>query len=313
MTGLRKTLAAWLDASEPAVLATIAAARGSTPREEGARMLIGTARTAGTIGGGRLEFEAIAEARKMIRDGVAERALALPLGPAIGQCCGGHVTVRFEQATPATLAALAGLEHEELAARPVVLLFGAGHVGKAIATAMAPLPLRLVWIDSRAEEFPAEIPDNIERLVTADPTMRLVAAPPGASAIILTYSHALDFELTEAALRRGDLAYVGLIGSATKRVKFERLYLAHGGSMADLGRLVCPIGPGLSRDKRPAVIAAMVAAEVLVAIDGGQNSSSARIGSAAKQPAAACEASCLDPRVLRFTRDNVPVALRHSA
>jgi xanthine dehydrogenase accessory protein XdhC len=260
-------------------------------------MLIGPDRTAGTIGGGRLEFEAIAAARTLIESGATQRTLALPLGPAIGQCCGGHVTVQLERATRTTLAASLHRENEELAARPLLFLFGAGHVGKAIATAMAPLPLRLVWVDSRSEEFPADIPGNVERLLTADPLTELEAAPAGAGAIILTHSHALDFALAEAALSRGDLAYVGLIGSSTKRTKFQRLYMSHGGKPADLAQLVCPIGAGLSRDKRPAVIAAMVAAEVLVAMDGARTSM--------KQPAAPCDASCLDPAVLRCTRAGI--------
>jgi xanthine dehydrogenase accessory protein XdhC len=207
------------------------------------------------------------------------------------------VTVEFERASQNTLAMLARLEDEELAGRPVVLLFGAGHVGKAIAAAMAPLPLRLVWIDSRTNEFPSEISGNVEQTITDAPATCIATARAGASALILTHSHALDFELAEAALRRGDLAYVGLIGSATKRTKFERLYTSHGGNAVDLARLVCPIGAGLSRDKRPAVIAAMVAAEVLVAIDAGQ-----RPGSVTKQPTSSCDASCLDPELLRCTR-----------
>jgi xanthine dehydrogenase accessory protein XdhC len=141
-------------------------------------------------------------------------------------------------------------------------MFGAGHVGKAIAVAIAPLPLRLAWIDTRAEEFPETMSQGAECVVAADPVARVTTAPAGASVLILTHSHALDFALAEAALKRGDFAYVGMIGSATKRRRFERWYVARGGDVNSLSRLTCPIGAGL-RDKRPAVIAAMVAAELL--------------------------------------------------
>jgi xanthine dehydrogenase accessory protein XdhC len=158
-------------------------------------------------------------------------------------------------------------EQEELAGLPAIYLFGAGQVGKAIAYALAPLPLRLIWVDSRAEEFPDTVPLSVTKIVAADPVARVRMAEPGAGFLILTHDHALDFELASAALRRGDALYVGLIGSRTKRRKFEHLYRAGGGRSADLARLVCPIGAGLSRDKRPPVIAAMVAAELLIAID----------------------------------------------
>ena len=267
MTQLSESLRRSLDAGTPSVLVTLTEALGSTPREAGARMLVGAKGATGTIGGGRLEFEAIAAARRLIQSEVARDEMEIPLGPAIGQCCGGRVTVRLERADRGILERIARLESDERDALPWVYLFGAGHVGKAIARALAPLPLRLLWLDSRNEEFPEILPDGVERMVTADPVARMRNAPPGASALILTHSHALDFDLAEATVRRGDIAYAGLIGSATKRRRFERWYVARGGAPGDLQRLVCPIGAGLDRDKRPAVIAAMVAAELLMAID----------------------------------------------
>jgi xanthine dehydrogenase accessory protein XdhC len=162
-------------------------------------------------------------------------------------------------------------ERDERARLPAVYLFGAGHVGKAIALALAPLPLRLIWVDSRVEAFPDSLPPGVAPLVSADPVARARIAEPGAGFLVLTHDHALDFDLAEAALRRGDALYVGMIGSETKRRKFERLYLARGGDPADLARLICPIGAGLTRDKRPPVIAAMVAAELLIVIDHAAN------------------------------------------
>jgi len=271
MTGIAQMLGRALAVGEPAVLVTVADALGSTPREAGARMLVGARRTAGTIGGGRLEHEAIAAARRLIEAGAVTRHMELPLGPAIGQCCGGHVRLRLERADAGVLAELERLERAERDGLPPIYLFGAGHVGKAIVQALAPLPLRLIWIDSRADEFPETIPDGVTRLVAADPLACAALAEPGSGFLILTHEHALDFDLAAAALGRGDALYVGLIGSRTKRRKFERLYVARGGKPDDLGRLVCPIGGGLTRDKRPPVIAAMVVAELLIVIDRAAN------------------------------------------
>ena len=265
MTALSATLSNWLSQSAPAILVTVAEARGSTPREEGAGMLVGPDACAGTVGGGRLEWTAIATARRMLEDGTAAEMLDLPLGPATGQCCGGHVVLRLERADPATLAALQERERRALAARPTLLLFGAGHVGRAMASAFAPLPLRLLWIDGRAQEFPETIPAGVERILTDSPLDPLATAPAGAGYLVLTHSHALDFEITEAALRRSDAAYVGMIGSATKRAKFERWFRARGRDVSALEGLTCPIGAALSGDKRPEVIAALAAAELLTA------------------------------------------------
>ena len=148
-------------------------------------------------------------------------------------------------------------------ALPVVLLFGAGHVGRALARALAPLPLRVRWVDARAHEFPDPPVEGVETVVTDRPLPAIEAAPAGSAVLVLTHSHTLDFILTEAALRRPDLAYVGLIGSRTKRRRFERGFRDLGLGEGDLARLVCPIGSDRLRDKRPAVIAALVAAELL--------------------------------------------------
>ncbi|WP_448191084.1 xanthine dehydrogenase accessory protein XdhC [Azospirillum sp. sgz301742] len=264
MTGLAATLGDWLERSQGAVLVTITQARGSTPREAGARMLVGRGATLGTVGGGRLEWEAVATARRMLDDGSTAETLDMPLGPALGQCCGGHVTLRLERADAGTLAVLEDVERGEAERRPHVLLFGAGHVGKAIAAALAPLPLAVRWIDERAHEFPDPMPSDVEKVVSANALDYVAAAPAGSGYLILTHSHALDFAIAAAVLDRGDATYVGLIGSATKRRRFEREYFARGRDPARLERLTCPIGSALKGDKRPAVIAALVAAEVLI-------------------------------------------------
>lgn len=256
-----------LAAGESVIVVTVARAQGSTPRASGTRMAVGASDILGTIGGGRLEWEAVRRARDMIAAGTASDALDVPLGPAVGQCCGGRVVLRLECADTAAVAALAEAEAREWAAAPQVAVFGAGHVGAALVRALAPLPVRILWADARPGMFPDALGDNVE-IEAAD----LVDAPrravPGAAMVVMTHSHALDFAVTGAALRRGDACYVGLIGSRTKRRKFERWFAAHGGEGRALDRLVCPIGDAGVADKRPEVIAALTAVEILRALAG---------------------------------------------
>ncbi len=154
-------------------------------------------------------------------------------------------------------------EQQVAASRFPVMLFGAGHVGEAIARALAPLGAQVSWVDSRDEIFPAVAPDGVTPVCTDTPAAEVRAAPPGSYFLVLTHSHALDFELCEAILARQDFAYFGLIGSATKRASFEHRLIARGLEPARLGDMTCPIGiPGV-RSKQPAVIAVSVAAQLL--------------------------------------------------
>jgi xanthine dehydrogenase accessory factor len=247
---------------EPAIAVTVETARGSTPQAAGARMIVTTTAIAGTVGGGRLEFEAMLRARDMIAANTAEDRLDLPLGPAVGQCCGGRVVLHLRRADEAFVRELAVMERHETRQAPRVAVFGAGHVGAALVHALAPLPLRILWCDGRPRVFTGESWDNVETH-TGDPLDHVSRCPPGTAVVVLTHSHALDYALTEAALRRGDLAYVGLIGSRTKRRRFERWFAARGGDATALAALVCPIGDAGVIDKRPRVIAAFTAAEIM--------------------------------------------------
>ncbi len=263
---LARRLRDLLRAGEPAVLVTVERALGSTPREAGAAMLVtGGGGCHGTIGGGRLEWEATARARELlVASGEDEARLELPLGPAVGQCCGGRVDLQLRRAGPGELAELEAAERAARAALPPVLVFGAGHVGRALVAALAPLPLRLRWVDPRAGMFPEPAPEGVAVAATGGLRREVEAAPPGASFFVLTHSHALDFEVCAAALERGDFAYLGLIGSGTKRARFEHGFRELGIPPDRVARLVCPIGGTALRDKRPAVIAALAAAELLV-------------------------------------------------
>jgi len=221
---------------------------GSTPREAGAEMFVARDDVEGTIGGGQLEYLAIDRARRMIAQGEREAALTVALGPDIGQCCGGKVELSFDRERPA-----------RREAGPPVLVFGAGHVGRALARTLKLLPLAPRLIDTRAAELALADPD-IPTTLSAIPEAEIRAAPAGAAYVILTHDHALDFLLAAEALQRKDAAYVGMIGSRTKRATFTH-YAAR--ERVDIGALVCPIAAGFPRDKRPEVIAAFAAAEIL--------------------------------------------------
>ena len=266
MSGLAPILRLLLQGAEPAVLVSVAEVKGSAPREAGTHMIVTAERSHGTIGGGSLEWEAILRARALLGGGDASATMQLPLGPELGQCCGGFVSLRLQRADRALCAELEAIEAREREKLPLVLLFGAGHVGKALASALAPLPLRVRWIDSRADAFPDPAIAVSEVVVSERLLDEVEAAPAGAAFLVLTHSHALDSMVCAAALQRGDFAYLGLIGSRTKRAQFERAFRDLGLPQEEIDRLVCPIGGGRIRDKRPAVIAALVAAELLEAL-----------------------------------------------
>ncbi|WP_127599228.1 xanthine dehydrogenase accessory protein XdhC [Nitratireductor alexandrii] len=271
MTKTATSLKAFLDAHPAAAKVEVSAAKGSTPREAGAWMLVAPERIFGTIGGGQLEFMAIDEARALLRAAPAaeaerEKALDIPLGPEIGQCCGGRVGLsieRVDQGLRDRLLARARAEDDRL---PRVLVFGGGHVGRALAETLVLLPVRATVVETRAEAI-AGFPADVETRLSAVPEELVRAASAGTAFVVLTHDHALDFLIVSEALKRGDAAYVGMIGSATKKATFRSWFLkTAGGSAAALSRLVTPIGGDGVRDKRPAVIAALAAAEIMTAL-----------------------------------------------
>ncbi|TDL74841.1 xanthine dehydrogenase accessory protein XdhC [Palleronia sediminis] len=252
-------------ASRPRVVRVrVDAVRGSAPRERDAAMFVAADAIWGTIGGGQLEYRMIDRARAMLAAGEAAARVDMALGPEIGQCCGGRVELALDLLDGDARADAVARLAAERAARPVVQIHGAGHVGRALAGCLAPLPVRATLIDSRAAEL-ALCDAPVERCETALPEAEIRAAPPGTAFVVLTHDHALDFLLTAEALARGDAAYVGLIGSDTKRRRFERFHAAQD-AQGDLSRLTCPIGATGSADKRPEVIAAFVAAEIMTAL-----------------------------------------------
>jgi xanthine dehydrogenase accessory factor len=264
---LKGTATRWLAGGVPAVLVEVTATQGSAPREAGTRMVVSADEAVGTIGGGHLEWRAIAEARAMLGagdPGPLRRHVAL--GPSLGQCCGGTVDLRFERLQPAHLQAW-----PEPAPRFTLQLYGAGHVGRAIVALLCGLPCRVQWIDEREAEFPPGPPQapHVERVCVEPVQAEVRVAPPGAFYLVLTHSHDLDMAISEAILRRGDFGFFGLIGSRTKRTRFERRLRDRGIPEAQLARMTCPIGvPGIG-GKEPEVLAVAAVAQLLQAAGPG--------------------------------------------
>ncbi len=247
-----------------AVLVMVTGTRGSVPRESGAWMLVTAQGSAGTIGGGHLELQAMARARRLLAGGAVEREQSVSLGPALGQCCGGVVELSYEIIRTHDLESV----QTRLASRRTPLaLFGGGHVGRAIVDALALLPFDILWIDSRDEIFPVNLPRGVT-CEHSDPVQAAVRdLAPHSRVLIMSFSHAEDLDIVASCLQRlrehDDLPYVGLIGSQTKWAAFRHRLQERGFTAAELDRITCPIGiPGIV-GKEPAVIAASVAAQIL--------------------------------------------------
>ncbi len=262
---LLSELIAHLDAA-PAVLVDVVAVQGSVPREPGAWMAVTAAGQIGTVGGGHLEWQACERARAMLAGGArASQRQTVALGPSLGQCCGGQVTLRYQLVEQADRDAL---NQRLRAGHTPVALFGGGHVGRAIVAALTPLPFDIHWIDSRDEVFPANLPPQV-LTEHSDPVHRAVAdLRAGARVLIMSFSHAEDLDVVAACLQRqrerGDLPFVGLIGSRTKWATFRHRLEARGFTEAELDYVTCPIGLPEIKGKAPATIAASVTAQLLM-------------------------------------------------
>ncbi|MEZ2130449.1 MULTISPECIES: xanthine dehydrogenase accessory protein XdhC [unclassified Sinorhizobium] len=255
----------FLSAHPRIILVEITHAQGSTPREAGTFMLVAENAIWGTIGGGQFEFMAIHNARDLLAGSGGSEGMDIPLGPEIGQCCGGRTQLRFRVMTQQLMEEFGKRLNIEAESCPEVYLFGAGHVGHALAAALAPLPLFTTIVETRKAEL-SNLPPTTQARHVAMPEALVSEIRPGGAVVILTHDHALDFLIAREALARADLAYVGMIGSATKRATFSNWLFREGGDRAMLDRLTLPIGGSAVRDKRPEVIAAMTVAEILTAL-----------------------------------------------
>ena len=257
-----------------AIWITVTKAQGSVPRGEGTVMAVFHDDFLGTIGGGHLEFEVIAEARQILQS--ASIAQALPaekrfaLGPSLGQCCGGALVVKFEKVDKTDLPQLLKrLEAQTSSRFQPLALFGGGHVGKALINVLAPLPFHVRWIDSRDEIFPSDVAPQVV-CEHSNPVQAAVPdLAPNSRVLIMSFSHAEDLDIVAACLKRlrvqKDLPYIGLIGSATKWATFKRRLAERGFTEEECKQITCPIGVSGIKGKEPEVIAVAVAAQLLQA------------------------------------------------
>jgi xanthine dehydrogenase accessory factor len=251
-------------AHEDAVLVRVAVAQGSVPRTVGAWMAVFARGGVNTIGGGHLELQAMLEARERLQGKAGAAQIRYPLGPALGQCCGGVVYLQFERVgasdAPTLLAQLAPR------CQPVAL-FGGGHVGRALVQLLGNLPFDVTWVDSRDEIFPETVPDKV-RCEHSQPVQGAVAGlASGSLVLIMSFSHAEDLDVVAACLQRqrerADLPYIGLIGSKTKWASFRQRLRERGFGEQEMAQVTSPIGvPGI-HGKEPEVIAVAVAAQLL--------------------------------------------------
>lgn len=299
---------------EPAVLISVIKVEGSTPRDTATHMLVTPTKTAGTIGGGQLEYKGIFQAREILSDLSAPDVISeIALGPAIGQCCGGHASLllgrleigenpwtnelthalsngddtwlKTEFKNNKATYAVGNFKHDTeplnsdclIFVEPVhnhrfhLYLFGAGHVGRAVVAVMSALPCAITWIDSRADEFPDATAANTRKYLTDHPLDIVTRADKGAYFLVMTHSHQLDLEICEQILKRQDFTYAGLIGSATKRAKFEKRLALRQIEPSIISRLTCPVGVNDIAGKHPAEIAISVAAEILQIASAQEN------------------------------------------
>ena len=326
-------MAARLAQGQAQVLVTVVHTQGSTPRDTGARMWVGADFIMDTIGGGHLEWKAIASARQMLGQAAPQcRITRYPLGPALGQCCGGVVWLLFEhlvredaawcariasrlaqggsvvrRVTMSPLAAgattrAAGSSRDPLLkfvgdmprtptdvaldladdAVPAtqtsldcdsatlidlwsapdvhVVVCGAGHIGCAIVRLLAELPVQVIWLDPRDDCWPSRLPANVRTVEGgADDVPDM---PDNAYWLVLTHNHALDLAIIDAVFRQKPFAFLGLIGSKSKRARFAaQLSRRHQSGLVE--RMCCPIGIVQTSSKRPSVIAVSVVAQLL--------------------------------------------------
>ncbi|WP_028022669.1 xanthine dehydrogenase accessory protein XdhC [Enterovibrio calviensis] len=238
----------------PCVMVTVLEDRGSVPRGAGTKMLVTDNDVIATIGGGHLEHVAMKAAKEMLTQGDSDMKVErFNLGARLGQCCGGVVTLSFEPI---------GQQ------RHVLALFGAGHVAKALVHVLATLPFKVIWIDEREEQFPSTMPENIEMRLSDDPVGEVAALPSNSMYLVLTHNHQLDFDLCRAILKRGDSRYFGLIGSLSKRKRFDYRLKERGFDDDAINTMICPIGITEVKGKHPTEIAVSVAGELIACYQG---------------------------------------------
>lgn len=239
------------------VLVTVLSVQGSAPRESGCKFVVTPSEIFDTIGGGHLEYKCIEMARNLIQENKALQHLEhFPLAARLGQCCGGSVTVLFEVFPAAAMN---------------LMIFGAGHVGRALTSILQELPCRVTWVDSREEEFPDQCAANIHRLLSDQPADEVEDMPAASHYLVMTHNHQLDMAICEAVLKRGDFSYLGVIGSESKAGRF-RLRLKRQGFDPNLvDSMRSPVGLDEIPGKRPMEVAVSIAGELIALMNQQSN------------------------------------------
>jgi xanthine dehydrogenase accessory factor len=310
---------------------TIIKAEGSTPRGVGTTMTVTGDSFSGTIGGGTLEFEALIAARELLSgkntEPWARDVRDYPLGPSLGQCCGGYIRLMFETISEYEAPTLTNARDSMLAVRAIqagqatrfiqhrtddsdhwplpvrravremqsgiqirqatlindwfieplgtertaLFLYGAGHVGRAVVKALADLPFEIFWVDTATARYPEDVSKAIHKLVAVDPAEVANHAPQDAFHVVMSYSHAIDFDVCRAVLARNNFAYLGVIASKTKRVRFVKRLLQEGIPQSTVSRLNAPIGLTGITGKEPAIIALSLAADLVLRLQENQS------------------------------------------
>jgi xanthine dehydrogenase accessory factor len=238
----------------PYALITVLAAAGSTPRNQGCKMVVTPDSQYDTIGGGHLEFASVEKARALLVAGKDTQVVeSYPLASKLGQCCGGAMKVMIE---------VKANHCQHLA------LFGSGHVAQALVPILAQLPLQITWYDSREGMAPTQpLPNNVNFVYDHEPQGELHRLPENSWVVIMTHDHQLDYEIALAALKIGQFPYVGMIGSETKAKRFFTRLQARQLSQQQLAPFTCPIGNLAIPGKRPIEVAVSVSAQIITLLN----------------------------------------------
>jgi len=233
------------------VIATIIGISGSTPRNNGTKMVITEDEIFDTIGGGHLEHKAIKFANKLLSEGKDCQQLEhFQLGIHLDQCCGGSANILFECFSEN---------------RVNIMLFGAGHVAKELIPILSSLPCQIRWVDNREKQLDINLNGytNVTKVVSDKPEDEVVSMPANSYYIVMTHKHQMDFDICKKIFERKDFNYFGLIGSITKRRRFEQRFEKHGVDINQMERLNCPIGLSQVSGKLPIEVAVSIAGEII--------------------------------------------------
>ena len=236
--------------SESHVLMTVLDTRGSSPRDVGTKMVVSKDEVFDTIGGGALEHQCIKTARELLsKNQPIQHTDTFNLGKDLKQCCGGVVSVFFEVFPASNF---------------ILNIFGAGHIGQALTKLLGDIDCTVNLFDSRDEFLQKEYPKNTHIHHLIEPEIAIESCQAKSYFLVMTHDHALDQQLCEAILARGDSAYCGVIGSRTKSIKFRQRLLKKGFSQEEFAQLTCPMGLSDLKTKKPMEIAVSVLAELLI-------------------------------------------------